>query len=112
MDAVNKPEHYQGGNGIECIDAIEAALGSDGFMAYCRGNIIKYLFRWEKKGGIEDLNKASVYLSWLNERALTKEREAEILDEMVERSERDGGSTRLTDLEILTYLNAVHNGED
>jgi hypothetical protein len=38
-DMVNHPPHYQGK--VECIDAIEAALGPDGFAAYCRGNAIK-----------------------------------------------------------------------
>ena len=38
-DMVNSPPHYNQG-GIECIDAIEAALGKEGFRAYCRGNAI------------------------------------------------------------------------
>ena len=38
-DYVNNPPHYTHGN-IECIDAIRAALGKEGFMAFCRGNSI------------------------------------------------------------------------
>lgn len=109
MDAVNKPKHYQG-DGIECIDAIEAALGPDGFMAYCQGNVMKYLWRWESKGGIEDLSKASVYLSWLNDAALAQE-EAEQVKEKVDLLD-SRRKDQLSDFEILTYLNAVHNGED
>jgi hypothetical protein len=60
-DAVNHPPHYTAGE-IECIDAIRAALGRDGFIAYCRGNAIKYLWRCEHKGGTEDLRKAAWYL--------------------------------------------------
>ena len=45
---VNNPPHYNQGD-IECIDAIQAALGTEGFMAYCRGNIIKYNWRAETK---------------------------------------------------------------
>jgi hypothetical protein len=59
-DNVNHPPHYNQG-GIECIEAIKAALG-DGFVAYLRGNVIKYLWRCEHKGGIEDLRKAAFYL--------------------------------------------------
>ena len=59
-DNVNHPPHYNQG-GIECIEAIKAALG-DGFVSYLRGNCIKYLWRCEHKGGIEDLRKAAFYL--------------------------------------------------
>ena len=61
-DPVNHPPHYQGK--VECIDAIESALGPDGFAAYCRGNAIKYTFRAGRKGPAEqDLQKAHWYLS-------------------------------------------------
>jgi hypothetical protein len=59
-DNVNHPPHYNQG-GIECIEAIKAALGS-GFVSYLRGNVLKYLWRCEHKGGIEDLRKAAFYL--------------------------------------------------
>lgn len=60
-DPVQKPSHYRAG-GIECIDAIHAALGDDGFIAYCRGNAIKYNWRAPHKGTLaQDLDKAAVY---------------------------------------------------
>ena len=59
-DQVNRPSHYNHG-GIECIDAIRAALGHDGFIAYCRGNVIKYQWRADHKHGGEDLKKAAWY---------------------------------------------------
>lgn len=60
-DMVNHPPHYQGK--VECIDAIETALGAEGFAAYCRGNAIKYAFRAGRKGpGEQDLAKARWYL--------------------------------------------------
>lgn len=63
VDMVNKPPHYQTDNGIECIDAIRAALGLDGFIAYCRGNAIKYVWRAGKKDETaQDLRKAAWYL--------------------------------------------------
>lgn len=61
-DMVNHPPHYQGK--VECIDAIESALGPEGFAAYCRGNAIKYAFRAGKKGdAAQDLAKAQWYLA-------------------------------------------------
>jgi hypothetical protein len=62
-DPVN-PSHYRQGS-IECIDAIKSALGDDGFQGYCTGNVIKYLFRWKYKNGLEDLRKAQWYLTEL-----------------------------------------------
>jgi hypothetical protein len=61
-DAVNRPSHYTQG-AVECIDAIKSALGEQGFVDYCIGNSIKYLFRWRHKGGLEDLRKAQWYVS-------------------------------------------------
>ena len=61
-DPVN-PSHYKQGP-IECIEAIKAALGV-GFIAYLWGNILKYLWRWPNKNGIEDLKKAMWYLDRL-----------------------------------------------
>ena len=65
-DTVNHPAHYTSG-GVECIEAIRSSMTADGFCDYCKGNIIKYIWRWRSKGGIEDLKKAQVYLGWLIE---------------------------------------------
>jgi hypothetical protein len=63
-DNVNKPVHYQGK--IECIECIESATdGLQGIEAFCTGNAIKYLYRWKKKNGIEDLKKAKWYIDKL-----------------------------------------------
>ena len=66
MDNVNHPNHYTSGE-IECIDAIRASLGDKDFASYCKGNIIKYLWRYRLKNGVEDLHKAQVYLNWMIE---------------------------------------------
>ena len=64
-DPVHRPAHYQTDGGIECIDAIRAALGPEGFVAYCRGNAIKYAWRAGKKGSTcEDMDKAAKYAGW------------------------------------------------
>lgn len=60
-DKVNHPEHYTQG-GIECIDAIQAALTPEEFRGFCKGNAIKYLWREALKGGGEDLKKAKWYI--------------------------------------------------
>lgn len=63
-DPVAHPAHYQSSDGIECIQAIRAALGLDGLVAYCRGNAIKYAWRSDKKvAAAEDLRKAAWYLT-------------------------------------------------
>lgn len=66
-DTVNHPAHYTQG-GIECIDAIEAAVNElSGIEAVCTGNAIKYLWRWKQKNGTEDLKKAIWYINKLIE---------------------------------------------
>lgn len=66
-DMVNHPPHYQSEKGVECIDAIEAAMTVEEFRGYLRGNCMKYLWRAEKKGREEDLKKAAWYLNKLIE---------------------------------------------
>ena len=63
-DAVNHPAHYTQG-GVECIDAIRAAMTFEEFCGYLRGNVIKYMWRYNDKGGIQDLAKAKWYLNRL-----------------------------------------------
>ena len=66
-DMVNHPPHYCQDGDIECIDAIRAALGPEGFAAFCRGNAIKYNWRMSHKNGLEDIAKARWYMSKLLE---------------------------------------------
>ncbi len=64
-DKINHPAHYTQGD-IECIDAIKAAtVNKKGVEAVCTANIIKYVWRYESKNGLEDLNKAKWYLERL-----------------------------------------------
>ncbi len=62
-DLVNHPPHYTAGT-IETIDYIKDNLTAKEFQGYCIGNVIKYLSRHRYKNGIEDLEKAQVYLGW------------------------------------------------
>lgn len=64
-DTVNGPPHYNQAR-IECIDAITAATsGKTGIEAVCVANVIKYLWRYELKNGVEDVRKARWYLDRL-----------------------------------------------
>lgn len=63
-DVVNHPGHYTQG-GVECIQAIRASMAPNEYRGYLKGNIMKYLWRYDRKNGVEDLKKASVYLNWL-----------------------------------------------
>lgn len=65
FDTVQRPAHYNQ-SGIECIDAIAAAVkGKNGIEAACVANVIKYLWRYELKNGVEDCRKAQWYLDRL-----------------------------------------------
>ena len=67
-DNVNHPAHYQTKSGLETIDVIDAFTeGLEGIEAVCTGNAIKYLCRWKKKNGLEDLKKARWYINKLIE---------------------------------------------
>lgn len=64
-EQVNHPSHYNQG-GIECIDALKACLGNDGFRGFCAGNAIKYLWRAGHKGDAKtDIKKAQWYVDTL-----------------------------------------------
>lgn len=61
-NGVNHPSHYNQG-GIEVWDVIRAFTKDlDGAEAFYAGNVIKYVLRWNHKNGIEDLEKAKVYI--------------------------------------------------
>jgi hypothetical protein len=71
-DNIN-PDHYKSGK-IECIDALEAAtVNKTGIEAVCTANVIKYLWRYENKNGLEDVKKAQWYINRLIE--VLKEKE-------------------------------------
>lgn len=67
-DAVNHPVHYELSNGLEAIDVIEAVIADDmmnpieGFLT---GQVLKYMCRWKRKNGLQDLHKARWYLNRL-----------------------------------------------
>ena len=63
MSNVDHPNHYQSESGLEVIDVIKAFTSElSGEEAFCIGNAIKYVCRYSKKNGVEDLEKAVWYL--------------------------------------------------
>lgn len=61
VDYVNAPPHYTYGR-FETVDVIADALGKTLFEGFCVGNVIKYVLRYRRKNGLEDLKKARWYL--------------------------------------------------
>ena len=58
-DMVNSPVHYKlEGLDIESKYVLKSVLGTKGYVHWACGNAMKYIFRWEKKNGLEDLKKA------------------------------------------------------
>ena len=69
-----KPERYTKGK-IECIEAIKSAVtGKRPEEAVMVGNIIKYLWRYESKGGLDDIKKAKVYLDFLEKEIISNQK--------------------------------------
>lgn len=61
-DNVEHPKHYIHGS-HECVEFIRAALTDAEWAGYVKGNVMKYLWRANDKGGLEDIDKAMWYLS-------------------------------------------------
>ena len=51
----------------------DSLMSIEAFMGYCKGNVLKYVWRFEHKGGTTDLEKARVYLQWLTDAARERE---------------------------------------
>lgn len=63
---VNHPDHYQNIAGVEAIDILNDVVKDlPGKQAAMLWNTMKYLFRFQKKNGVEDLKKAQNYLQYL-----------------------------------------------
>lgn len=76
MKIISHPDHYQSETGLEAIDVIEAfTFDLKGIEATDTGNILKYMCRWKKKNGLQDLKKAQWYLEHLIKHVETLEKE-------------------------------------
>jgi len=61
-DTVNHPAHYTECS-LECIDVMLAVFGRRAVTDFCILNAFKYMWRYEHKNGLEDLQKAERYLA-------------------------------------------------
>lgn len=66
-NAVVNPSHYQTRDGIDAMSVIMAFTDDiqNAQYGFLMGNVIKYILRWHKKNGLEDLKKCRYYLDYL-----------------------------------------------
>jgi hypothetical protein len=64
-DPVYQPAHYTQGP-IECVDWVRLGLTDEEYRGWLKGNALSYIFREKGKGGDQDLDKASRFLTFHN----------------------------------------------
>lgn len=64
-DPIN-PNHYKRYK-LEMIDNMQNSMTHDEFIGWLKGNIMKYISRFQDKNGVTDLEKAQWYLTKLVE---------------------------------------------
>ena len=62
-DEINHPDRYAGGK-FECIEVMADVFGKEAVKDFCLLNAFKYIWRQEKKGGVEDIKKAMFYMDY------------------------------------------------
>ncbi len=69
FNQVERPEHYNQDDSIECIDAIQAQLSHEEFIGYIRGTIAKYNWRMMQKhpDPTVDVGKIRWFISYLEQ---------------------------------------------
>lgn len=68
-DNIKSPNHYVSDSGIEVFDVQEAFIHElSGMAASYWCNVVKYILRFQRKNGVEDLKKAKYYLEKLIEK--------------------------------------------
>ena len=74
-----KPDRYKGKDGKDLLQLFEESLLSDDeYKGFLKGNVYKYLKRYEHKNGKEDLEKATVYLNKLCDFEVRHEKEKQV----------------------------------
>lgn len=103
---VSHPDHYQSGNGLEVIDVIEAFTADlVGAEAVCVGNALKYICRYKKKNGVQDIKKSIWYLTHLLEK-LEKKNEVFVSPpaKSVKIVDSEGAEQELFDRSLCPYI--------
>ena len=62
IEEINHPDRYASGQ-FECIDVMIDVYGKEAVKHFCILNAFKYIWRTEKKNGVEDIKKAVWYLN-------------------------------------------------
>ena len=92
FDKVRAPSHYYK-DGMWCETVIKAITSNlIGFEAVCVANIVKYLWRYKTKNGLEDVEKAKKYIEMLIEYLKNN-----IYNGSKEGSETSGNDTEFSD---------------
>ena len=74
-----KPDRYKGKDGKDLLELFEESLLTDEeYKGFLKGNVYKYLKRYEHKNGKEDLEKATVYLNKLYDFEVQHEKEKQV----------------------------------
>lgn len=99
-DAIN-PSHYKQGK-VECIDALESAtVHKTGLEAVCTANVIKYLWRYEAKNGLEDVRKAQWYINKLIDYLEHKDEIDKMIAELSAEEEKEEETTAPSKLQTI-----------
>ena len=65
-DIINNPTHYHQ-NGIDVIGFAGLQFSKEQLKGFHRINVLKYVTRYDRKNGVEDLEKAKYYIDRLIE---------------------------------------------
>ena len=65
LEKVNHPNHYGGDTPYEVIKVLRHWVSDEQFEGFLICNAMKYLARYKKKNGLEDIKKAEWYTNYL-----------------------------------------------
>jgi hypothetical protein len=86
-DPVTNPAHYADGNGIECIDAIEASMSPQEFKGFLKGQLAKIRYGATQERMVpKTLKKAKWYLERLIALREKEEAMGNAIEEITKRS--------------------------
>ena len=61
-EEINHPDRYANGK-YECIDVMVDVFGVEATKTFCKLNAFKYLWREERKNGLQDVKKTAWYIN-------------------------------------------------
>lgn len=84
---INSPSHYW--FPVQPIDYVKPIVAEmDGFEGACTKDIVKYISRWHRKNGIEDVKKAKRYAEMLIEYLEEKEARRLAIERLEDNNEK------------------------